>query len=220
MKTTRKLAVLVVGLCVTLFVTACAGTSSGSGAGLGNTGGAPSATSTNTPAPTATATPKPKPTAVPHMTEVYCQHLMSVAEANALMHPTTPATKIVATSSNDGGACNYEASPANFPLIIYFFKWTGPVPIPQNDIATALAQAAGASNIKVSTFTMVSGIGAQAAYVEATATEDGYSFTIHIFYVLEGPFFFDCFTYSPLSASPLGTHAQLQQCATQVDSRL
>ncbi len=219
MKSYRKLAVLVVGLCAALSLAACAETSAASG-NTGNTG------NTGTPVAklaAATATPKPakpKPTGVPHITEAYCQQLMTVSEANSLMQPTTPATTIVATSSDNGGACNYQASPANFPLIIYFFQWTGPVPIPQNDIAAALAQATGASNIKVGTFKTVNGIGVQAAYMEATATEDGGSFTIHIFYVLEGPFFYDCFTYSPLSASPLGTQAQLQQCASQVDSRL
>jgi hypothetical protein len=43
---------------------------------------------------------------------------------------------------------------------------------------------------------------------------------MHIFYVLEGSFIFDCFTYSPLSAGFLGTQDQLQQCASLVDSRL
>lgn len=214
MKSYRKHAVLVMGLCAALFVAACAAPSSGTGSGNTST---PAVTA---PTATATATPKPKPSSVPAITEAYCQQLMTVAEANQLMKPTTPATTLIATHSEDGGACNYQASPANFPLIIYFFKWTGPVPIPQKDIAAALAQAASASDIKVSTFTMVDGIGVQAAYLEATATEDGVPLTIHIFYVLEGPFFFDCFTYSPLSASPLGTQTQLQQCATQVDSRL
>jgi hypothetical protein len=43
---------------------------------------------------------------------------------------------------------------------------------------------------------------------------------VHIFYVLEGPFIFDCVTYGFLAAGFLGTQSQLQQCATQVDSRL
>lgn len=199
---------LLVGL---LVLAACSGASTG---GTGN--GTPTTT-----APTATATPKPKPAAVPPITEAYCQQLMTVAEANQIMEPTTPATQIVAdNNAPEGGSCNYEASKANFPLIIYFLEWKGPVPIPESDIAAALAQATGASGVTVNTFTTVSGIGAQAAYLDATATQDGVSFTIHIFYVLEGPFFFDCFAYSPLSTSPLGTQAQLQQCATQVDSRL
>lgn len=210
MKVYRRFAILALGLFAVVFASACAGTSTGSGGT-----GTPTATS----AP-ATATPKPKLTKVPQITLAYCQQLMTVDEANSLMHPVTPANKIIANNSDSGGSCNYQASAANFPLIIYFFEWKGPVPIPQNDITAALAQAASASDLKVSTFKLVDGIGAQAAYLEATATKDGYAFTIHIFYVLEGPFFFDCFTYSPISASPLGTQAQLQQCATQVDSRL
>lgn len=200
---------LLVGL---LALTACSGASTG---GTGSNG-----TPSTTP-PTSTVTPKPKPSSLPPITEAYCQQLMTVTEANTIMQPTTPATQIVAdNNAPDGGSCNYEASQANFPLIIYFSAWKGPVPIPQSDISAALAQAAGSPDMKVNSFTTVNGIAAQAAYLDATGTKDGYNFTIHIFYVLEGPFFFDCFAYSPISASPLGTQAQLQQCATQVDSRL
>lgn len=208
---------LLIGL---LALAACTGTSTGgtsNGNGNGNGNGTPSTSPTTAP----TATAKPKPTGVPPITEAYCQQLMTVAEANSIMQPTTPATQIAAdNNAPEGGSCNYEASQTNFPLIIYFAAWNGPVPIPQNDIAAALAQATGSSSVKVNTFTTVSGIGAQAAYLDATATHSGVNFTIHIFYVLEGPFFFDCFAFSPLSPGSLGTQAQLQQCATQVDSRL
>jgi hypothetical protein len=208
MKSYRKLAVLVVGLCVSLLVAACGGSSSGSG----NTG-TPAATNA------ATATAKPKPTAVPHFTLEYCQQLMSLDEMNTIFKPPAPATTIVPTNGDGGGACNYEVSKANIPLVIYFFEWKGPVPVPQSDIEAALAQSTGA-NLTINVATPVTGIGAQAEYVEATGTGQGLHAVMHIFYVLEGSFIFDCFTYSPLSAGFLGTQDQLQQCATQVDSRL
>jgi hypothetical protein len=200
----RKLSALVVGLCAALLVTACGGSTSGSG----NTG-APTATSA------ATATTKPKPTSVPHLDLAYCQQLMSLSEMNKMFTPPAPATTIIPTNGDTGGACNYEVAKANIPLIIYFLAWTGPDPIPQSDIDAELAKAIG-SKITVTVATPVTGIGHQAEYVEAT----GAGGSVHIFYVLEGPFIFDCVTYGFLAAGFLGTQSQLQQCATQVDSRL
>ena len=178
MKSYRKLAVLVVGLCATLLVTACGGSSSGSG----NTG-TPAATSA------ATATTKPKPTSVPHLDLAYCQQLMSLDEMNNMFKPPAPAATIVPTNGDTGGACNYEVAKANIPLIIYFLEWKGPDPIPQSDIDTELATSIG-SEITITVATPVTGIGHQAEYVEAT----GAGGSVHIFYVLEGTFIFDCVT--------------------------
>ena len=202
MKAYSKLAVLVVGLCAALLLAACGGTSSGSG---------------NTSAPTATsaATAKPKPTAVPRLTLESCQQLMSLNEMNTLFKPPAPATIIVPTNGDTGGACNYEVAKGNIPLIIYFLEWKGSDPIPQSEIDTILAGDSG-TQLTITVATPVTGIGHQAEYVEATG--DGGS--VHIFYVLEGPFIFDCVTYGFLAGGFLGTQSQLQQCATQVDSRL
>lgn len=212
MKSYRKLAVVGIGLCAVLLMAACSGTSTGSG----NTG-TPATTAATA---TATAKPKPKPTAVPHFTVAYCNQLMTLDEMNTLMTPPASAATIVPTNGDSGGACNYEATKTNIPLIIYFFAWNGPVPIPEDDIVKAIAQLASLPGMTVNTSTAISGIGQQAEYVEATGSGGAQSAVMHIFYVLEGPFIFDCFTYSPLSAGFLGTQDQLQQCATQVDSRL
>lgn len=189
-----------------LLLAACGGTSNGSG-------------STGTPtinAQVPTATAKSNPTSVPHFTVDYCNQLMSLDEMNTLFQPPAPATTIVPTNGDSGGACNYDVSKSNIPLVIYFFAWNGPDPIPQSDIQAALSQAAG-TNLTINTATPITGIADQAEYLEATGAG---GVVMHIFYVLEGPFIFDCFTYSPLSAGFLGTQDQLQQCATQVDSRL
>lgn len=207
MKSYRTLAVLFVGLCAILLV-ACSESSSGSG----NTG-TPAATSAATA--TAIATAKPKLTVVPHLTLEYCQHLMSLSEMNTLFQPPAPAATIVPTNGDTGGACNYVVSKTNIPLIIFFIEWKGPTPIPQSDIDATLAKAAG-TNLTINSATPVTGIGQQAEYLDAT----GAGGSVHVFYVLEGPFIFDCVTYGFLAAGFLGTQSQLQQCATQVDSRL
>ena len=140
-----------------LAVTAC-------GSGTGTTGGS---TGNGTPTVAAAATAKPKPTAVPHLTLEYCQQLMSLDEMNTLFKPPAPATTIVPTNGDTGGACNYEVAKANIPLIIYFLEWKGPDPIPQSDIDAELAQAIG-TEITITVATPVTGIGHQAEYVEAT----------------------------------------------------
>jgi hypothetical protein len=153
---------------------------------------------------------------MPHFTVDSSNQLMSLDEMKSIFNPPAPATTIVPTNGDTGGACNYKASKTNTPLIIYFFAWNGPDPIPQSDIDATLSQAVGA-HLTINTATPVTGIADQAEYLDATG-EGGE--IMHIFYVLEGPFIFDCFTYSPLSAGFLATQDQLQQCATQVDSRL
>ncbi len=109
-------------------------------------------------------------------------------------------------------------SPSQILLVIYFIPYHGPDPIPQSDLQSVLSQAAG-SDLTITTANMVSGIGDQAAYVEATGGSNGFSVSIHIFYVLEGSFIFDCFTESYLSPV-MASQSQLQQCATTVDTNL
>src|SRR6185503_5185456 len=102
---------------------------------------------------------KPTLTALPTITQSLCQQLMTVAEANTIIQPPTPATSLVADHSEDGGSCNYLASQTRIPLIIYFFDWKGPVPIPQADIAAALAESSGSTKITINQATPVDGIG-------------------------------------------------------------
>lgn len=180
-------------------------------------GGGSSSTSI---APTATATAKPKPK-LQEITVAYCTSLLTVDEANAIIPSSTPATQITQGNPVDSqsGACNYKISASQFLLIIFFIPYSGPDPIPQSDIQSTIAEAAGNTHITINTVNPVSGIGDQAFYVEMTADLEGQSVPTHILYVLEGSFIFDCVTYgflSPVQAS----ESQLQQCATKVDSRL
>ncbi len=212
MKRSRPRIILALLACLCVFVAAC------SPSGTSASSGTPS--SGNATATTAQATSKPTLTALPPITQALCQQLMTVAEANTIIQPPIPATSLVADHSEDGGSCNYLASQTDIPLIIYFFDWKGPVPIPQADIAAALAESSGSTKITINQATPVDGIGAQAEFVSMTATDQGFTGSATIFYVLEGPFFYDCLTFGPLTGGALGTQDQLQTCATQVDSRL
>ncbi|HEY7780208.1 MAG TPA: hypothetical protein VIC85_08365 [Ktedonobacterales bacterium] len=198
-----------------LALTACAGGSSSGNGGSTTTGGAPTAT------PAATATPKPL-ASHPNITVAYCKQLLSLSAANQIIPSSSPATTITQGNPNDAesGACNYVISPGHVLLIIYFIPYSGPQPVTQQDIAALLSQASG-SNVTVNTASPVNGIGLQAEYVDATGHDpnSGGSASVHILYVLEGPYIFDCVTYEFLSPI-LATQSQLQQCATAVDSVL
>lgn len=208
----RVCGLLAILLSVSLVMGACAsgGTSSGAGGSSSSSGAAPTAT---VPGPTATIN-------LPQITVAYCTHLLPLATANQIIPASSPATTITQGNPNNAlsGACNYVVSPSKVLLVVYFIPYAGPDPIPQSDIQTELSKAAG-TNVTVTALKMVSGIGDQAAYVEVTASENGVSFTIHIFYVLEGSFIFDCFTDSYLS-EVMANQSQLQQCATTVDANL
>lgn len=199
-----------------LSLAACgAGTASGGGTSSG-AGGSPSngnsATAT-APGPTATI-------ALQQITVAYCSRILPLATANQIIPSSPPATSITQGNPNNAlsGACNYEVSPSKLLLVVYFIPYHGPDPIPQSDIQSVLSQAAG-SSMTITTVKTVSGIGDQAAYVEATGNYTGISVTVHIFYVLEGPFIFDCFTETYLS-QVMASQSQLQQCATTVDTNL
>jgi hypothetical protein len=194
-----------------LVLTACA-----SGSTSGN--GGPTAT---VGAPTATTPPKPL-SSHPNITVAYCQQLLSLNMANQIIPSSSPATTITQGNPNDAesGACNYVISPSQYLLIIYFIPYSGPQPITQQDVASLLSKAAG-TNMTIATTNPVSGIGLQAEYVEATGHDPhtGISVSVHVLYVLEGSYFFDCVTYEHLSPI-LATQSQLQQCVTTVDSVL
>ena len=212
----RTFGTLLIAFALLATLAACATSSTDTSTdNTGNTSGTPTATTQAA----ATAT-KGALAALPTITGALCQQLMTVNEANTIVQPPVLATSIVADNSDDGGSCNYVASKTRIPLIIYFLRWTGPVPIPESDIAAAIAQSSGSSNITVNQATPVAGIGVQAEFVSVTATDQGFTGSATVFYVLEGPFFFDCLTFGPVTGGALGTQDQLQTCAAQVDSRL
>src|SRR5690349_9577515 len=137
----RSLLVFTMSLCIVALLAACGGSSTGTG----DTGTPAASTAAGT-----TPTARPKPTSIPHFTVDSCNHLMSLDEAQSIFSPPAAPTTIVPTNGDTGGACNYDVSKTNIPLVIYFFTWNGPVPIPDSAVQAALSQSAGA-NLTINT---------------------------------------------------------------------
>lgn len=200
-------------LIVLLALAACGGAS------VANGSGTPASTAAPTTPPT--ATPKPKPSSLPPVTLAFCQSIMTVDEANSIMMPATPATMITVLPQDSGrGSCTYDSSPTAIVLDIFFTNYTGPVPVPQQEINSLIAQASGQSDITVNSATAVNGVGDQAEYVETTVSGDGPTIYLHFIYALDGKVLLLCTEYSLVSRAAAGTQSQFQQCAEQVISRL
>jgi hypothetical protein len=197
-----------------LLLAACGGSTSGNGNGTQT----PSGTATTA----ATATSKPKPSSLPPITLAYCQQLMTTAEASQLMGLSI--TTIVPDNGDDGGSCTYKAG-STIDLTIFFITghYSGPVPIPDSYISNALAQSESLPGLTVNSAVPVTGVGDQAEFVSFTGSQGAISGKINLFYTLYGTVLFDCFTLTVNGISgfgPEGTQSQLQQCATQVVSRM
>lgn len=207
----------------TLSLAACGATSTGQSTAT------PTANSTSTAQPTVV---KAKPTP-PTITTAFCQHILSVSEANQIMKPPAPFIGVNAEAGDTPGvgSCNYVYAPSKAHFQIYFQVWNGPVPVPQKDISDALTQLTtqlltGGGKVTVKKYTNVSGVGDQAAFLAMEATESGMTIgKIDAFYVIVGKVDFICGSYYLLSQSqeapPDATQEiGLQQCAQQVASRL
>jgi hypothetical protein len=104
MRKLRVFVILAAVLGISLVAAACgAGASGSTGNGAGGNGG----TSGSGTSSGGTTAAKSKPTSVPVITLAFCQKILTVSEANQIMHPTTAATTIRIDSNSTGGSCNY-----------------------------------------------------------------------------------------------------------------
>lgn len=204
MKTLRLMIMLVVVVGGALAAAGC-------GAG-GTTGGSGGSGSPAAP----TATPKPKPTAMPKMTMQFCQGILTVAEANQLMSPSTPATTLrIDSPSSGGGSCNYEYAPFKAVVSVAFLS----VVQSSMSLATLASAAAGQTGGKV-TMTPVSGVGDQAEYGVSSTPINGQTFNFNAMDVIYGSLYFNCnvaYLGTPQSDAEQG---KLKQVCQLVVSRL
>ncbi|HEU0026975.1 MAG TPA: hypothetical protein VFQ25_07660 [Ktedonobacterales bacterium] len=197
----------------TLTLAACAGGTS--------TGGASSGGASSTAAPAATATSRPKPTSAPQVTQAFCESVMSVADANQIMHPPAPITAIHAQSNDALGVCAYTSPQSPLPVVKVVIEqkpYTGPKPVPTSTILQLASEAANESHITVTTLTPVSGVGDQAEFLAAHLSQDGQTFYADAFYVIYGKVLFLCVDFHLNTTQPDDATQQtaLQQCAERV----
>lgn len=203
----RRHTLLALLLGVLLAMGACAG-----GGGGGTTAGSPSATA----APT--ATPKPKPTAIPKITIAFCQGIMTVAQANQIMHPPTPATTIrIDAPASGGGSCNYEYKPFHSVVSVVFPATVIDVSNPQAVFAAADKQLPQSANATITT-TSVSGVGDAAQFVTGVLTV--VPLKMASVQVIYGKILFTCSNFNVQGASFATEQTELTQVCQQYVSQL
>jgi hypothetical protein len=193
-------------------------------AACGVSTGGTSTGGTSTPAPTATPKPKPKPNAPPPITQLYCQSIMTVDEANQIMNPPTPATTIRAQSDAELGVCSYISSQAQFAVVKILVDqkaYTGPNPVPTSTIIQLVTELANEPGATITTTKPVSGVGDQAEFLAASVTDNSITFYADAFYVIYGKVAFMCDDFH-LNTKPddVTQMNALQQCAERVVSHL
>ncbi len=215
MRKFRIFVILAAVLGISLAATACgaAGSSAGGSGGTGN-GGGTSGSGTSSGGSTVT---KSKPTSVPTITLAFCQKILTVSEANQIMHPTTAATTIRIDSNANGGSCNYEYAPYRSVLTIAFFPYAG------QDPAQALSAAANQlANVQGATVTTtnISGVGDAALFVTSAISVQGLNRKADGVDVIYGAVLFSCGNFN-VGSSPDSTQlSALKQVAQLVISRM
>ncbi|MGE5335200.1 MAG: hypothetical protein ACM3N4_10905 [Nitrososphaerota archaeon] len=210
MKRFQRHVLLTMMVCVSLAIAAC-----GSGANAGSPTGKGGV---NAPVPAATATTKPKPTALPKITVAFCQGIMTVAQANQIMHPTIPATMIrVDSPASGGGSCNYEYATYRSVVTITFEPYTGGPGNAQAVFAAADKQLPQANNATI-TVTKVTGVGDAAQFV--TGVINVARLKMAALQVIYGSIFLACANYNVQGSSFSTQQTYLTQVCQQFVSQL
>lgn len=215
MRKLRVFVILAAVLGISLVAAACgAGASGSTGNGAGGNGGGTSGSGTSSGGSTVT---KSKPTSVPTITLAFCQKILTVSEANQIMHPATPATTIRIDSNANGGSCNYEYAPYRSVLTVAFLPYTG------NDPAQALGAAANQlANVKGATVTTthISGVGDAALFVTSAISVQGINRKSDGLDVIYGAVLFSCGNFNVGSSPDATQMSALKQVAQLVVNRL
>lgn len=194
-------------LCVSLAMAACGG---------GATAGGPTGGGASTTPPT--TIPKPKPSAVPKITVTFCQNIMTVAQANQIMHPPTPATTIrVDAPASGGGSCNYEYKPFHSVVSIVFPATSINSSNPQAILAAAAKQLPVSNNATI-TATPVSGVGDAAQFVTGVLIQP--PLKMASLQVIYGTIFFTCSNFNVQGSSFATQQGDLTQVCQQYVSQL
>ncbi len=208
MRKRNRLVPLSLALCILLATAACS--TNGSPAG-GPSSGTPNTTTTSSkPA-------KSKPTSVPTITLAFCQSILTIAEANQIMKPATPATTIRVDSTSTGGSCSYEYATFRSVVTVTFLPYTGGAANAQATLAGAAAQLSRVNGAQVTT-TQVTGVGDAALFVTATITS--LSIKEAAIDTIDGAVLLSCANFKVGASSFATQQTALTQVCQQVISRL
>lgn len=183
-------------------------------------GGSPTTTTGNNTTTSATATtpptptPKPKPTSVPTTSVAYCQGLLSLAQANSIMSPSSPATSILFENDSSGklNACSWVPGNGVAVLAVYF------APFPQGTTLTTAVQQLLPASGGIAT-TPVAGVGDQALYVSATIPTPSGANYIGSIDAAYGAVLLAC-AQTGSGTLPAGLQSKLAQACTTVISHM
>jgi hypothetical protein len=143
---------------------------------------------------------------------------MTVAQANTIMHPPTPATTIrVDAPASGGGSCNYEYKPYNSVVSIVFPAAVINVSNPQAVFAAADKQLPQSASAKI-TATPVSGVGDAAQFVTGVLTV--VPLKMAALQVIYGKIFFTCSNFNVQGSSFATQQTYLTQVCQQYISQL
>jgi hypothetical protein len=214
MRSTCTLILRIVVLLSALSLVACASTST-----TGQTSGAaPTATATAQP------TAKPGPTAPPQVTQAFCLSIMTVADANQIMNPATPATTLNVQSDPELSVCSWLSPQSPFAVVKVLIDgkpYTGPNPVPQDTIVQLATQLASEPGVTVTTTAPVTGVGDQAEFLAASASDSGMTVYADALYIIYGNVASECVDFN-LNTKPddATQQAALQQCGQRVVAQL
>lgn len=159
----------------TLVLAAC-----GASTGGISTGG------TSTAAPTATS--KAKPTALAKITPAFCHGILTLAEANQIMQPATPAANVrIESRKSGGGSCNYEYAPYKAVVSVEFLST-----IPASEQGQPLSGHIPSNTPGIVINTPVSGVGDQAQYIATSRKINGQTVNADSLDVIYGAILFNC----------------------------
>lgn len=205
MKSLSLTCIRIMLLAGTLALTACAGGTSTGGTSTG-------AGSASAP----TAAPKAKPTGLPTITMAFCQGILTVAEANQIMQPATPATTIrIDAPSSGNGSCNYEYAPYKAVVSVVFLAV-----IPASEQGQPLSAHIPSTTPGIVINTAVSGVGDQAQYVAGSTQGNGQAYNVDALDVMYGAIVFDCNHAYLGTSNAVAEQATLTKACQLVVSRL
>jgi hypothetical protein len=205
----QTIAVVLVGLCASLLLAACAGPSTGSSGPGGSQ------------ATTQPTVAHPKPQSMPTIDMAFCQKILTIAEANSIMKPSTAANAIRIDHGPTGGSCNYEYAQFKAVVTITFMSFNGSDPQQTLDAAASqiASKTANIPNAKTTT-TKVSGIGDAALFVATSASIEGIALHDVGLDVIDGKLFISCANFRAGSSPDSTQLSYLTQVAQLVVSRI